>query len=133
MLRWILATVMMAMLACGSSASVQVVAWAGMLVSRTVEQGWTTAVDTTFDGNHPCSMCLAAASLKQVEAGSLPQRPEKGDPTPIGKSVKKIDSPVASFTTLGTSATDVAVLTTVPPVAMGPSFCPSPELPPPRS
>jgi hypothetical protein len=133
MLRWMMATTMIAMIACGSSASVQVVAWAGMLATRTVEQGWSTAVKTTFDGKHPCNMCHAAASLKQAETDGLPQRPVKGDQSPIGKSLKKIDTPVARLDTLDGPPASVGLIATASPWVMGEQFSPAPEPPPPRS
>lgn len=34
-------------------------AWAGMLVARAARTDVATAVETTFDGAHPCRMCLA--------------------------------------------------------------------------
>lgn len=43
----------------GDGGALQAVAWAGMLVTRAPELGVATAVLSTFDGNHPCSLCAA--------------------------------------------------------------------------
>lgn len=56
----------------GDGGVLQAVAWAGMLVSRTAESGVTAAVETTFDGEHPCSLCKA---IRQSEKPADPQTP----------------------------------------------------------
>ncbi len=35
----------------------QSVAWTVMLLDRSAEMGWVQAIETTFDGHHPCSLC----------------------------------------------------------------------------
>ena len=45
----------------------QTAAWAGMLVTRTAQADVGTAVKTTFDGEHPCGMCLAVKAGRQQE------------------------------------------------------------------
>lgn len=130
MLRWLVA----AMLVFGSSASVQMVAWAGMLSVRTVEQGWTTAVGTTFDGDHPCSLCHAAASLRRAESGAAPGQRAPGDLPPAGKPVKLFDVPMAAPIDLACRpGPDGAMIAAMPPLERAAQFNPAPEPPPPRS
>ena len=38
-----------------------------MLVSRSIAGSVTDAFETTFDGQHPCSLCSAIAEGKQTE------------------------------------------------------------------
>lgn len=35
----------------------QSVAWTVMLLDRSAEMGWVQAIETTFDGHHPCALC----------------------------------------------------------------------------
>ena len=48
----------------------QTTAWTGMVVSRSFNAGVATAVETTFDGQHPCRMCTAIAEGQKEEQGS---------------------------------------------------------------
>jgi hypothetical protein len=41
-----------------------------MLISRSIAASVTDAIETTFDGQHPCSMCSAIAEGKQAEQQS---------------------------------------------------------------
>jgi len=43
----------------------QVVAWAGMLVSYSQDRGVVAAVEMTFDGDHPCPLCCAIEKEQQ--------------------------------------------------------------------
>lgn len=54
----------------GDSGILQAVAWAGMLVSRAPEQGLAAAVESTFDGAHPCSLCTAIKKVEQQSPAS---------------------------------------------------------------
>lgn len=35
----------------------QSVAWTVMLLDRSAQMGWVQAMETTFDGHHPCALC----------------------------------------------------------------------------
>jgi len=48
-------------------AFLQTVAWAGMIVSYSQKLPLTKAVEKTFDGQHPCSLCKHIAKAKQSE------------------------------------------------------------------
>lgn len=61
----------------GDSGVLQAVAWAGMLVSRAPEMGVAAAVETTFDGDHPCSLCTA---IRKTETPAE-------NPTPLPENV----------------------------------------------
>jgi hypothetical protein len=64
----------------GDFAVLQVVAWTGMIVTRTAEQGVTAAVASTFDGEHPCPLCKVLDSARSQE--------QKDTPLPDGLIVK---------------------------------------------
>ena len=48
----------------------QTTAWTGMLVSRSVNTSVVEALESTFDGQHPCRMCEAISSGQQSEERS---------------------------------------------------------------
>jgi hypothetical protein len=56
----------------GDSGVLQVVAWTGMLVSRAPEQGIAAAVESTFDGEHPCPLCVAIKKSESKEPDETP-------------------------------------------------------------
>lgn len=56
----------------GDFAVLQVVAWTGMIVTRTAEQGVTAAVASTFDGQHPCPLCQALDTARSQEQKDMP-------------------------------------------------------------
>jgi hypothetical protein len=45
----------------------QSVAWTTMLTGRLQCESFTAAVTQTFDGRHPCKLCLAIAAAKKAE------------------------------------------------------------------
>jgi len=45
----------------------QSVAWTTMLINNLHTASLKQAVETTFDGNHPCCMCKAIAAAKKAE------------------------------------------------------------------
>jgi hypothetical protein len=49
----------------GHWAVVQSVAWTRMLVARAGEESFARAVQTTFDGKHPCALCKRIEDGKQ--------------------------------------------------------------------
>ncbi|MDB6069313.1 MAG: hypothetical protein JWL81_484 [Verrucomicrobiales bacterium] len=60
----------------GDLAMLQIVAWTGMIVTRTVDQGLAAAVESTVDGEHPCPLCLAVKAAKQAEEKPSPVSPD---------------------------------------------------------
>jgi hypothetical protein len=48
-------------------ALLQTVAWTTMLADNLHSGSFQSAVEKTFDGNHPCEMCRAIAAGKQSE------------------------------------------------------------------
>jgi hypothetical protein len=78
-----------AALAVGSGAhwvALQTVAWATMLVDYSRDASLVVAVEKTFDGEHPCSLCLTAR-----EAGKQQQEQQTAQPVP---DIKGILAPV---------------------------------------
>ena len=75
------------MLASGHIAALQVIAWSGMLVTRTYEGDLKSAVASTFSGAHPCSMCKMVGTLTDAEhVDSATKSPPKKAEKPMKKS-----------------------------------------------
>jgi hypothetical protein len=73
-------------------AVLQGVAWTGMFLANLNQGTVTEAVEKTFDGEHPCPLCLA------VKEG---QKKEKDDSKPLtAKSVKKFEAVLVTETRL---------------------------------
>jgi hypothetical protein len=51
----------------GHLAVLQVTAWVGMLVKYSEAEGVEVGISKTFDGKHPCGLCLSIAKDKQTE------------------------------------------------------------------
>ncbi len=47
--------------------ALQVTAWTGMVVARSQTAPVVEAVETTFDGQHPCRLCSAISTGQQEE------------------------------------------------------------------
>jgi len=45
----------------------QSTAWTGMVISRSMTASVAEAVESTFDGQHPCPLCSAITDGKQTE------------------------------------------------------------------
>ena len=45
----------------------QSVAWTAMLIERTRDTSFAVAVQTTFDGQHPCKLCQVVEAGKSAE------------------------------------------------------------------
>jgi hypothetical protein len=73
---------LIALLAAGGGhwAVLQTFAWARMIVAYSAENTLAEAVSMTFDGNHPCPLCL------KVEEARKQQRPQ-----PITAEVRKLE------------------------------------------
>jgi hypothetical protein len=54
--------------------ALQLVAWTGMIVSYSREGSVAEAVSKTFDGAHPCKLCLAIKEGRAQEKKSDPQQ-----------------------------------------------------------
>jgi hypothetical protein len=48
-------------------AMLQTVAWTGMLIANSRDGSFRDAITKTFDGQHPCSLCLAVKSGRVEE------------------------------------------------------------------
>jgi hypothetical protein len=54
-------------------ALLQTVAWTGMLISYTQAVGLVAGVSATFDGKHPCQLCLIIKKARATESQPDPQ------------------------------------------------------------
>jgi hypothetical protein len=52
----------------GHWALLQTAAWAGMIIDYSKSEGVEAGITKTFDGKHPCKLCLSIAENKQREA-----------------------------------------------------------------
>ena len=68
--RAFLAGIMILMMSGGHVALLQVTAWSSMLLQRAPDMGWQLAVNSTFDGSAPCSLCHAVDDLQTEQATS---------------------------------------------------------------
>jgi hypothetical protein len=51
----------------GHWAALQVTAWVGMLVKYSQAEGVQVGISKTFDGKHPCDLCVSIAKNTQTE------------------------------------------------------------------
>ncbi|HSZ76137.1 MAG TPA: hypothetical protein VK775_01925 [Chthoniobacterales bacterium] len=51
----------------GHWAALQVTAWVGMLVKYSQAEGLKVGISKTFDGKHPCDLCVSIAKNTQTE------------------------------------------------------------------
>jgi hypothetical protein len=63
----LLACIALFSIAGGHYAVLQTVAWTGMLVDYSRSAGLVEGVKQTFDGDHPCKMCLSIEETKREE------------------------------------------------------------------
>ncbi len=74
----ILALLLGIILSGGHLALLQTVAWASMIASRAASDSFAFAVETTFDGQHPCPICLAISQHKAHDDDKrAPEQPTK--------------------------------------------------------
>lgn len=66
------AVLLAVLLALGPAALVQLAAWGAMLAERVPRDGLVAATLSTFAGDDPCRMCLAARQLRAAEGGERP-------------------------------------------------------------
>lgn len=113
----------------GPALLVQELAWARMLVRYSQERGLARGVVETFDGEHPCPMCLKAAKMrheerKQDPAGQLPD---------LLKRLAWMDATFPKWSQLPCPiSTDGFVLAFVPPLVPDGISPQAPVLPPPK-
>ncbi|GDY11136.1 hypothetical protein LBMAG53_00130 [Planctomycetota bacterium] len=73
------AVVLAILLVIGQSAGLQLMAWTGMVISRANTQGLSHAMATTFDGRHPCGVCVLAEALRTKNLVVQDGKPGKPD------------------------------------------------------
>lgn len=63
---------------CGGHYGVlQGLAWSQMIISYSAESGWIEGARQTFDGEHPCQLCVAIADAKQKDSEPANQGPQR--------------------------------------------------------
>jgi hypothetical protein len=105
--------------------ALQSVAWARMLAEYSRNGSFSEAVEKTFDGKHPCKMCLGIREGRQQEEREQRQLPlVKTEKAPeLFCDLRRVAVPLAPL-----GAEDVVAM--VP--KLHPDFIDSPPSPPPR-
>ena len=103
-------------------ALLQSVAWAGMLYSYSQQTSFTRAVEMTFDGDHPCSLCAA------IEEGKAQEKQQREDTGVAPATDLKLDLPPGNLVLSHPPHPPVLPAVLLTPCNMGTA----PELPPPR-
>jgi hypothetical protein len=105
--------------------ALQSVAWARMLAEFSTTDTFSEAVVKTFDGNHPCQMCLGIREGRHQEQREQQERPllSSGKAPDLFCHVHRTAAPPVPF-----SAADAVAF--VPHAA--PEFLEAPPTPPPR-
>ena len=97
----------------------QSVAWLGMVVSYSQHDGIGEALEKTFDGKHPCSLCKAIAEGKKSE--------RKPEAAPV---IKKFEFSYSAATFVFVAPSNYSEV--VWPESVGSSLARTPPVPPPR-
>ena len=122
------AVVLVLILMIGHSAGVQLIGWAGMLITRTAERGLSAAIDSTVSGEEPCALCKLSKTIAAKEQGAT----DDGKQLPAGKSLKKPDFAHVDWYVIPTNAVGPAVVPARVVLAFLALSPPAPEPPPPR-
>jgi hypothetical protein len=101
-------------------AVLQSVAWTAMLIERTRETSFAIAVQTTFDGQHPCKLCQVVAAGKSAE--KAPATSLKVPPLEVSSLSDSVVSILPQHVELPPTRLDLPLI----------SRLESPPLPPPR-
>lgn len=63
----------------GPAIFIQEIAWVKMLAIYTQERGWKRGVAETFDGKHPCELCVKASKIRENESNKEPAERRNGE------------------------------------------------------
>ena len=61
--------------------ALQLAAWTGMLITYSQDRSLADAAEMTFDGEHPCPMCVAIKKQQAAERGEWTSAPAPLKPT----------------------------------------------------
>jgi len=104
----------------GHWAMLQSVAWARMLADNVKTDSFEEAITKTFDGKHPCALCLQIAQGRKSE-----KKPD------AQLEFRKLEFPPQSSAFIFNSPTDFRLAGAFN--ALGPVLTQRPPVPPPRS
>lgn len=102
-----------------------------MLISYSAEEGWIEGARQTFDGEHPCDLCVAIANAKEQDIHSdAPAKPQRSvdsvlelKPCPLATPLVLAEPPALDLMALGRTRPDSGT----------PCLPTPPDSPPPRS
>jgi hypothetical protein len=105
--------------------ALQSVAWTRMLAEFSMTDTFSKAVVKTFDGNHPCQMCLGIRERRTHEQRQQQERPwlNSTKSPDLLSDVRRVSAPAPP-----TSAADAIAFVPRP----APDFLDAPPTPPPR-
>ncbi len=106
----------------------QTVAWGRMLANYTAERGFVQGVEDTFDGDHPCPMCVKIWANHDRE-----QREKKSDRSMIEQTIKLYPASDWHFTLSFPIPSDGPKNTFAGPHHMKSQWAAAPVAPPPRA
>jgi hypothetical protein len=114
----------------GDLAMLQVVAWTGMIVTRTADRGVAAAVQSTLDGDEPCPLCKAIKAAREAEQ----EKPQPLSPDSLLSKLKLKDMLRSEDLVLTAPPADVASSAPAPAHQLGRHLTRSdaPLVPPPR-
>ncbi|WP_424314072.1 hypothetical protein [Haloferula sp.] len=105
----------------------QVIAWTGMIVSYSQTEGISKGLAQTFDGEHPCSLCVAIVDAKKDDND---KQPLSGAPDKL--SLKELTLP-AQITLREPRSSEPPARPYLEPSANRMKLLVAPPIPPPRS
>jgi hypothetical protein len=130
---WRQSMVFFTLIALGGHLSfLQVVAWTGMVIIRTPEQGFSQAFASTFSGNQPCCVCDVVKHLQASEDHDS-QDPDRPAPNaPLEKIVKQSLNMINDDHVVIFPCVEFFQLTPAEPLLRLSNDAPEPPVPPPR-
>jgi hypothetical protein len=115
----------------GGLGFLQVMAWTGMAISYSAESGVSEGLRRTFDGEHPCPLCHAIASV---------ENPDESSGSPISTLPVSIERLAREILWLTENSAAPACMATHPPkagftepIVLSSCAAPTPPVPPPRT
>lgn len=102
--------------------SLQMVAWTGMFVGHVSVEGWSGALVRTFDGQHPCALCLAIEEGRAAEKAAeetMPVRKLEWVQLEVSELQVAQPAPASARTSFDSQATIRSESPPVPPPRMG--------------
>lgn len=92
--RRVLSVLLVVSLVVGHVATLQLIAWTGMLIARTQTMSWSAAVTSTFSNQQPCPLCRVVRALQGSERSDA-TAPAPGPKAPMKPAKMRSDLAVS--------------------------------------